>query len=140
MLPRFPTAAGTALAIALIAASHPAIARDADAVSGKLADPATQLAVTTMLTALSEAVLDLRIDPIARAMRAAGEGDAVADLPPDARVRDIAGSTGEHLPAELGHHVPHTMGRAADVAGAMEDMLPQLKAIGAQMRNSIPRN
>lgn len=136
MLPRFTFP----VAIALAAIPLPAAARDADAVSEKLADPATQLAVTTVLTAMGEAVLDLRIEPIARAMRAAGQGDAVADLPPDARVRDIAGPTGDNLPAELGRNVPRTMGRAAEMAGAMEDMLPQLKAIGAQMRNSIPRN
>lgn len=140
MSPRILSTSIIAAIAALGIAPLPAAARDAGAVSEKLTDPATQLAVTTMLTALSEAVLDLRLEPITRAMRAAGRGDAVDDLPPDPRVRDIAGPTGENLPAELGHRVPRTMDRAAALAAAMEGMLPQIKAIGAQMRNSIPRD
>lgn len=126
--------------LAAALAPLPAAAHDkADGdVARRLADPATQLVVTTMLTALSETVLDLPIEPVARAFRAAGADDAVADLPPDARLRDLAGREGKQLPADLGRTVPRMMDRAATMAGAMEEMMPQLRAMGRQMRDAIP--
>ena len=128
------------LLAALVLIPLPAAAHDkADGdVARRLSDPSTQLAVTTMLTALSEAALNLPIEPVARAVRAAGADDAVADLPPNARLRDLASRDGDRLPAELGRNVPRMMDRAATLAGAMEGMMPQLRAMGRQMRDAIP--
>lgn len=119
----------------------PALARDADGrmgeIGAKLSDPRNQVAVTTMLTALSEAVLDMKVDSFVRAMRSV-DPDAAADMPADARVRDLAGNDARHLPGDIGRTVPRAMGAAAGMAGAMGEMMPQLRAMGERMRQAIP--
>jgi hypothetical protein len=125
---------------ALALAPLPAAAREQERgdIAKRLSDPATQAKVTIALTALSEALLDMRIEPVRRAMAAAGD-EAAADLPPDARLRDVAGPGARHLPGELGRRVPQTMGAAAGMAGAIEDMIPELKSTARRMRDALPR-
>ncbi|MBW8752776.1 MAG: hypothetical protein JF595_01280 [Sphingomonadales bacterium] len=123
----------------------PAAARDQAPgdVAKRLADPGTQAAVTVALTALSQALLDVRIEPLRRAMAAAGDitgaGEgAAADLPPDARLRDLAGPGADKLPGEIGRRVPQAMGAAAGMAGAVQDMIPELKAMAERMKAALP--
>jgi hypothetical protein len=125
---------------ALALAPLPVLAREQEHrdVAKRLSDPATQAQVTVALTALSEALLDMRIEPIRKAMSAAGD-DTAADLPPDARLRDLAGPGAQKLPGEIGRRVPQTMGAAAGMAGALEEMLPELKATARRMRSALPR-
>jgi hypothetical protein len=125
---------------ALVLAPLPAAARgqDHDDVAKRLADPGTQAAVAVALTALSESLLDLRIEPIRRAMAAAGD-DPASNLPPDARLRDLAGPAADRVPGEIGRRVPQAMGAAAGMAGAMEDMVPELKAIAERMKDALPK-
>ena len=129
-----------ALALAAPVQARENDSRDSDAadVSARLSDPRNQIAVTAMLTALSEAVLDMRLDPFVRAMRTVDPG-AAGDLPPDARVRDIGGERARTLPGEIGRNVPRAMGAASGMAGAVGDMLPQLREMGERVRESIPR-
>jgi hypothetical protein len=123
----------------------PALAREQELgnpehgdVAKRLSDPRTQAEVTVALTALSEALLNTRIEPIRKALAAAGD-DSMADLPPDARLRDLAGPGAQTLPGEIGHRVPRTMGKAAAMAGALEEMLPELKSTARRMRDALPR-
>jgi hypothetical protein len=121
----------------------PAAARDIEPtpaptdVAKRLSDPANQVAATVALTALSEALLDIRIEPLRRALSAAGS-DAADDLPPDARLRDLAGPGAQKLPGEIGRRVPQAMGAAAGMAGAVEDMIPELKAAAERMKHALP--
>jgi hypothetical protein len=108
-------------------------------IGAKLSDPRSQIAVTTMLAALSEAVLDMKVDSMVRAMRSV-DPDAAGDLPDDARVRDLAGPGADHLSGDIGRTVPRAMGAAAGMADAMGDMLPQLRAMGERMRQAVPRD
>lgn len=128
---------------AALAVAAPAQARDRDSdaasdMSARLSDPRNQIAVTAMLTAISEAVLDMRLDPFVRAMRSVDPA-AAGDLPPDARVRDIGGESARTLPGDIGRTVPRAMGAASGMAGAVGDMLPQLREMGERVRESIPR-
>jgi hypothetical protein len=107
-------------------------------IAGRLADPGTQAAVTVALTALSQALLDFRIDAIRRVMASAGD-DAAASLPPDARLRDLAGPEADKVPGEIGRGVPQVMGEAAGMVGALQDMLPELKASIDRMKAAIPK-
>lgn len=127
--------------VALALAPVPAFARDDAArdVAKQLSDPANQVAATVALTALSEALLDVRIEPLRRALGAMGS-DMTDDLPPDARLRDLAGPGARDLPGNIGRTVPRTMGAAAGVAGAVEDMLPELRAAVDRMKNALPQN
>ena len=125
----------------LALAPLPAMADDNNAqpdVARRLADPGTQAAVTVALTALSQALLDFKIGPIRRAMAAAGD-DAAASLPPDARLRDLAGPEADKVPGEIGRRVPQAMGEAAGMVGALEDMLPELQASIDRMKAAIPK-
>lgn len=117
----------------------PAAARESepDDVAKRLADPGTQIAATVALTALSEALLDIRIEPLRRALAAAGS-DAADDLPPDARLRDLAGPGADKLPGEIGRRVPQAMGAAAGMAGAVQDMIPEIQAMAERMKRALP--
>jgi hypothetical protein len=106
-------------------------------IARRLSDPANQVAATVALTALSEALLDIRIEPLRRALSAAGS-DAASDLPPDARLRDLAGPEARQLPGTIGKRVPQAMSAAAGMAGAVQDMLPELKAAAERMKHAIP--
>jgi hypothetical protein len=93
--------------------------------------------VTVALTALSEALLDIRIEPLRRALAAAGS-DAADDLPSDARLRDLAGPRAGKLPGEIGRRVPQAMGAAAGMAGAVQDTLPEIEAMVERMKRALP--
>jgi hypothetical protein len=129
--------------ITTMLAPLPALARQHDDrlgdVGAKLSDPRNQIAVTTMLAALSEGVLDMKVDSFVRAMRAV-DPDAARDLPEDARLRDLAGPGADHVSGDIGRTVPRAMGAAAGMADAMSDMVPQLRAMGDRMRHAIPQD
>ena len=121
----------------------PAFAQDSEAVpeaatvAKKLSDPANQVAATVALTALSEALLDIRIEPLRKALAAAGS-EGARDLPPDARLRDIAGPEAQELPGTIGKRVPQAMSAAAGMAGALQDMLPELKSAADKLKHALP--
>jgi len=132
-----------AACVTTMLAPLPALAREPDSrlgeVGAKLSDPRNQVAVTTMLAALSEAVLDMKVDSFVRAMRSV-DPDAAGDLPGDARVRDLAGPGADHVAGDIGRTVPRAMGAAAGMVDAMGDMLPELRAMGDRMRQALPRD
>lgn len=135
-------AAAAALAGAALV-SAPALAREnRDGTTGdiaeKLSDPAVQLAASAALAAMVESVLDMDIGPIARAARTMGGGGAVSDLPPDARVRDLAGPDARNIPGDVARKVPRAMGSAAEMAGAVDDMMPQLRETARRMKDALP--
>lgn len=130
-----------ALSLATALAPVPLHAQESEAgeVAKKLSDPQAQLAAAAALAAISEAILDIDIAPFARAVAAAGGGGAVRDLPPDARLRDLAGPDAGRLPAEVARRVPRAMGAASEMAGAIDGMLPQLRETARRLKQAIPR-
>lgn len=130
-----------ATCLAALALAPLPVAAQEEAASGvarRLADPANQIAATLALTAITEALLDIRVEPMRRLLATlGGEGDA--HLPPDARLRDLAGPEAEDLPGEIGRRVPQAMGTAAGAAGAIEDMLPELAATAERLKRAIPQ-
>ncbi|NYH94855.1 hypothetical protein [Novosphingobium marinum] len=128
-------------AIAALSLAVPAMAQDSGAadIADELSDPVNQIAVTAAISAMSEALLDLEIEPFVKAMEAVGRDDSVRDLPPDARLRDLAGPEAEALPAEMASEVPRMMGRMAQMADAMDAMLPGLRDMAERMKDAIPR-
>jgi hypothetical protein len=117
----------------------PAVARDETSaeMARRLSDPANHVAAAVALTAISEALLDMRIEPLRRAAAAMG-GDLGEDLPSDARLRDLAGPEARALPGEIGRRVPEAMGAAAGVANAFEAMLPELRAMAERLKDAVP--
>ncbi len=133
-------AALTALAVAPV----PALAKDSGMgeVTAKLSDPRTQSAVAGALAALSEALLSMKMAPLAKAMESmegvTGGRKAMPRIDPDATLRDLAGPSADRLPQELSEKVPAMMGAMGGMAGAMEAMLPELEKIGERMKDAIP--
>lgn len=125
----------------------PALARDADAreldaVASKLSDPGAQMAVAAMLAGMSEAMLDLRIGPMVRAVEnlpGADRDGRLRDIPADARLRDVAGLQAERMPAEIARATPMMMGAMAGMARAFGDMMPEFKRMAERMKDSMPR-
>lgn len=121
-------------------APAPAFARDTEIgdAAEKLSDPQMQLAVAAALAAVSQSILDMRIEPFARAMRSMGD-DSAGDLPPDARLGDLAGPGAGRMPSEIARNVPRAMGSAAEMAGAIEGMLPELENTARRLKDALPR-
>lgn len=101
----------------------------------RLSDPATQIAVTAVLSTLAQSVLDMDLGPLSRAMDDAG---LRSGLPPDARVGDIAGPDAARAPEEIARRTPRMMSAMAGMAGALDEMMPQLRDIGQRMKDAIP--
>ena len=70
-------------------------------------------------------------------MRQMGD-DSVKDLPPDARLGDLAGPRAQALPHEVARNVPRVMGSAASMAGAVQEMLPELKRTARRVKDALP--
>ena len=129
-----PLGAITALSVG----AAPALAkpRDSDRLVERMGDPALQHSMAAAVAALSEAMLDMPVEPVARAMRTI-DPNAARDLPRDATVGDLAGPDARRMPREMARKLPQMMGAVAGMAGAMEAMLPQLEAMGDEMRERI---
>jgi hypothetical protein len=132
------------LSLAAAAALAPASASARDRALGdtteRLSDPAAQMAASAAIAAMAETVLNIDIAPFARAVAAmGGGGDTLRDLPPDARLRDLAGPDAERMPREIARSVPRAMGSAAEMASAVQAMLPELRDTARRMRDALPR-
>lgn len=112
-------------------ATEEAIARTADT----LRDPLLQQRVAAGIAAASEALLDVPLAPLARAVaEAAGEDPRAID--PDMRLRD-ASPEGRDIPAEIHDKLPRAMGAMAGVAGGMSAMIPALREAAARMMDAV---
>ena len=122
-----------ALVAAVPAAAKP---RHADRLAEQLDDPALQHSLSDAIAAMSEALLDMPVAPIARVMDAMGDPGA-RDIDPDATVGDLAGPDARRMPREVARKVPQMMGAMAEMSDAMAAMAPQLEAIGRRMRDRM---
>lgn len=104
----------------------------------RLADPASQIAVTAMLASLAKAMLDLEIGPLARSAGEATGDPELRDMPPDARLRDLAGPDAERMEEKIARGTPRMMGSMAGMAEALDRMTPQLRAMARQMKDALP--
>ena len=125
-----------ALAAAAIAVPAAAQDRHAGRMAEKLSDPALQHSMSTAVAAMAEAMLDMPVAPFARAMEAMGDPDA-REIDPDATLADVAGPEARRMPREMARKLPRMMGAMGGMAGVMEAMLPQLQAMGRQMRDRM---
>lgn len=128
----------TALAAAAALASSPALATEDDTaqLAKQLADPDMQAQVAAMAEMMTAVMLDMKVGPLMRAA-AEMEGKDPAAVDPGLTVRDLAGPEAADAPHEIAVRVPQMMGALATLAVAMEQMLPQLRAMGEQMSGSL---
>ena len=137
-------AAIVALLLASTSAAYAAPRNHEDAevarIAGKLNDPRTQSAVSGMMVAMADMVMDLRIDklreaiaridPNSRADRdwegARTLGDVVARDDPDYRER-------------LADRSRMAVGTMGAMAGGMAEMLPELRRMGERMGKNMEK-
>lgn len=128
--------------LAVLAAS-PALAREAPRDSGlaemeaRLSDPRTQNAMGEALGDMLAALMQIQAEPFAKAMARMGDGKAARAIPKGATLGDLAGPQARHMPREVAAKVPAMMGAMGAMAGAFEEMLPQLEAMGRQMEGAV---
>lgn len=122
--------------------SAPALARDQSArdAADRLSDARLQASVASTMAALSAALLDIRIAPFARVLDSVRDPEDARSIPPDATLGDLAGRDAQRLPYEISRQVPQAMGAMADMAGAVDDLMPQLEAIGRRVERALPRH
>ena len=136
-------AALIAAVAAVVLAPVPALARERESglseMSARLADPELQGAIAGMLGALSNAMLDMKVAPIAKAAEAMGDRKLARRVGPDTTLRDLAGRDSARMQRELDEKLPQAMTAMAGMAGAMEAMLPQLEAMARQMGEQMGR-
>jgi hypothetical protein len=138
---------------ATLLAPMPAMAREkgmGEAIA-KLNDPRTQQALAGTMTALMQALMNMKAAPFVQMMdgmegameRATGEKSedrqSARSVDPDATLGDLAGPEMRAMPQEMAEKVPAMMGAMAGMAGSMEAMLPELEAMAKQLKKSLPR-
>ncbi|GGD86142.1 hypothetical protein GCM10011515_02210 [Tsuneonella deserti] len=108
-----------------------AAARTAEA----LRDPVLQQQMADGMAAASEALLDLPLAPLARAVaEAAGEDPRAVD--PDLTLRR-ASPEARDVPAEIHDKLPRAMGAMAGMAGGFSAMMPALREMAERMRDAV---
>jgi hypothetical protein len=131
-----------AVSLAALAAPLPALAQDVSdteiasaEIERTLGDPATQDAMADGIAAASEALLDVPLAPMARAVaRAAGEDPRYVD--PDMTLRGVSPDT-QDLPKRVRAELPRMMGAMAGMAGGIGAMVPALREMADRMREAV---
>ena len=121
-------------ALALVLAASPAVAKPSSTaqMSEMMRDPATQQAMARAVAAMSEAMLDMPLEPLARAAEAMGDRRTARQMR-GATVGDYAGPQARDMPRELSRKLPAMMGAMGGMAAAAEEMTPALKAMAKEM-------
>ncbi len=117
---------------ALALAPVPALARtaaDEDFAAG-LDDPRKQEAMGNAMGAMMAVLLNMKAEPLARAMERMGDHKAARKIPRGATLGDLAGPEAKRMPDEVRRRVPAMMGAMGELAGMMKDIAPELEAIG----------
>lgn len=132
-----------AVTLLALAAPLPAFAQDSDIeattadIEAKLGDPAVQGAMAEGMAAASEALLDLPLAPMMKAIaKAAGEDPEAVD--PDMTLRR-ASPEAEGVPDQVRERLPAMMGAMAGMAGGMGAMVPALKDMAARMAAAMAK-
>lgn len=130
------------LAVLALAAPLPALAQSeteeaTQEIERTLGDPATQEAMAEGMAAASEALLDVPLAPLARAVaQAAGEDPDEVD--PDMTLRSVSPEA-EDVPYKVRESLPRMMGAMAGMAGGMGAMMPAMREMAERMREAVAR-
>lgn len=132
----------TLAALTVFALPLPALAQDAavderaaEQLADTLRNPVVQDQMAGVVAAMSEALLDMDLSPMAEAMaRATGE-----ELPETERGRTLREMSPEadRLPETIDRELPRAMDRMADMGDAFALMLPALRDMAEQMGRAV---
>ena len=129
-----------AAVLVAFAAPVPALAQDrteedAARVADTLRDPALQESVAAGMAAASEALLDVPLAPLARAVAEAA-GDDPRDVDPNMTLRSVSPEA-QNVPAEIHDKLPRVMGAVAGMAGGVSAMIPALREMAARVEQAV---
>ena len=129
-----------AAVLVALAAPMPALAQDrteedAARVADTLRDPALQESVAAGMAAASEALLDVPLAPLARAVAEAA-GDNPRDVDPNMTLRSVSPEA-QNVPAEIHDKLPRVMGAMAGMAGGVSAMIPALREMAARVEQAV---
>lgn len=128
----------TAALTALVTPSL-AVAQDAEESAAEiehtLRNPATQAAVAEGMAAASEALLDVPLAPLARAVKQAA-GEDPDEVDPDMTLRRVSPES-EDVPHKVRESLPRMMGAMGSMAGGMGAMMPALREMAERMRAAM---
>lgn len=131
------TAVIAALAAPLPASAQDRTEEDAARVADTLSNPAVQEGIADGVAAASEALLDVPLAPLARAV-AQASGEDPRDIDPNLTLRDVSPET-QDLPAEIHRTLPRAMGAMAGMAGGVSEMIPALREAARRMKDAVER-
>ncbi|MDP3674780.1 MAG: hypothetical protein Q8R44_06760 [Novosphingobium sp.] len=129
-------------ALALVLAASPAAAKpgSTEKMTEMMRDPATQQAMARAVAAMSEAMLDMPLEPLARAAEAMGDRRTAREMR-RSTLGDYAGPEARDVPRKMSRQLPAIMGAMGGMAAAAEEMTPALKAMakemGARMKDAM---
>ena len=128
----------SAVAALGVGLSAPAVAqgRPLADVSAAMRDPLTQQRMAGAVRAMSDALLDLRVAPLLKAIEAV-EGGSTDAVDPELSLRDYAGPDAERVPRELSRRLPETMDALGEVTAAFEAALPAFAAAAEGLRDRL---
>ena len=132
-----------AVAFVALAAPFPALAQESETeqvtaeIERTLGDPAMQDAMAEGMAAASEALLDVPLAPLARAVaQAAGEDPGAVD--PDTTLRSVSPEA-EDVAYRVRESLPRMMGAMAGMASGVGAMVPALREMAERMREAVAR-
>lgn len=128
-----PVAALAALATMPV----PALAKADGSLSRELRDPYKAEAMGDMLGAMLGVMLDMKAEPLARVMEAAGEPEAARKIPRGATIGDLAGPNARRMPQEVRRRAPAMIGALGEFAGMLEEMAPQFEQIAKDFDRKV---
>ena len=128
-------------AMPALAASRHQEEAEAARVADKLNDPATQSAMSGMMVAMADMVMDLRVDKLRAAIARVDP-----DSRDDGRDRDNARTVGDMIERDdpyfrenLANGTRQAVGTMGAMAGSMADMIPELRDMGERMGRQMEK-
>jgi hypothetical protein len=129
-----------ALSIATPAmAAHPSeSSRDVQAMADKLNDPRTQNAMAGAISAMLDAVLDIRVDGMAKALEPLNKGRKIDTH--GRTVREMAEREDPHFEDMMEDRTRAGVAGMGALASALAVMLPQLEEAARKMGDALPNS
>ncbi len=110
---------------------------DLDRIADTLNDPSTQAAMSGALGAMMAAVLDIRLDGIAKALEPMNGGKPVEMR--GKTVREMAARDHPDFERNMQANTRAAVGSMGSLASAMSVMLPQLEEAARKMKDALPK-
>ncbi len=130
------------LALSLISVATPALAqsetqRDAEKMADVLNNPATQDMAAGAVGAMMDAILDMRIDGIAKAIEPLNKGKTSAL--PDRTVRDLAKRDNPEFEEKMQSGTRQAVGSIGALASALAVAMPEFERAMKRMKDAVPQ-